>query len=36
MSKVLETGRKKPRFEADFLCSNEHSLLLGEGNVEDE
>jgi hypothetical protein len=36
MSKVLEIGRKKPRVEADFLCSNEHSLLFGEGNVKDE
>jgi hypothetical protein len=27
MSKLLETGRKKPTVEADFLCSNEESLV---------
>jgi hypothetical protein len=36
LSKDLEIGRKKPRVETDFLCSNEHSLLFGEGNMEDE
>jgi len=27
MSKVLEIGRKKPTVEADFLFSNEDSLV---------
>ena len=35
LSEVLETGRKKPRVGADFLCSNEHSLARRR-NCEDE
>jgi hypothetical protein len=27
MSKVSEIGRKKPTVEADFLCSDEDSLV---------
>jgi hypothetical protein len=36
MSNILEIGRKKQTVEADFVCSNEHSLLFGEGYVDDE